>query len=121
MKTANKKEKTQKAKLKIKRQDKVIVIAGKSKGHTGIVQKVQGQKVIVQGANIIKKHVKPNPNIQEPGGIKEFEAPFHVSNVALVNPVSGKADKVGFKYIDEKGEKKKVRYFKSDNELVDRV
>lgn len=113
------KQKLKKAKLKIKKDDKVIIIAGKSKGKTGAVMKVLNNKVIVQGANMVKKHVKPNPNVQEPGGIKEIEAPIHVSNVALVNPVSGKADKVGYKFIDEDGQKKKVRYFKSDNELVD--
>jgi large subunit ribosomal protein L24 len=104
---------------RIKLNDKVIVVAGKSKGHVGEVVKVLANKLIVKGANIMKKHVKPNPNVQEPGGIKEMEAPIHISNIALVNPVSGKADKVGFKFIDEDGQKKKVRYFKSDDEIVD--
>lgn len=113
------KQKLTKPKTKIKKNDKVIVTAGKSKGKTGLVMKVLKDKLIVQGANMVKKHVKPNPNVQEPGGIKEIEAPLHISNVALANPISGKADKVGFRYIEEKGEKKKVRYFKSDNELVD--
>lgn len=105
---------------RIKTDDKVIVIAGKSKGTVGVVTRVNGDKVVVQGANLVKKHVKPNPNVQEPGGIKEVEAPLHVSNVALVNPVSNKPDRVGFKFIEgEGGVKTKVRYFKSNDELVD--
>ncbi len=105
---------------RIKTEDKVIVIAGKSKGTVGVVTQVKGDKVVVQGANLVKKHVKPNPNVQEPGGIKEIEAPLHVSNVALVNPVSNKPDRVGFKFIEGKdGDKTKVRYYKSNDELVD--
>lgn len=106
---------------RIKTNDKVMVIAGKSKGTIGVVVKVlDNKKVVVQGANMVKKHVKPNPNVQEPGGIKEIEAPLHISNVALVNPVSNKPDRVGFKIVEDKdGVKTKHRYFKSDNELVD--
>jgi len=105
---------------RIKANDKVMVIAGKSKGTVGVVVKVLNNKVVVQGANLVKKHVKPNPNVQEPGGIKEIEAPIHISNVALVNPVSNKPDRVGFKIVEDKdGVKTKHRYFKSDNELVE--
>lgn len=100
---------------RIKSGDTVIVIAGKSKGHVGAVKAVQNDTVIVEGANLVKKHVKPNPNINEQGGIKTLEKPLHISNVAIYNAVTEKADKIGFKFLDSK----KVRYFKSNGELVD--
>jgi large subunit ribosomal protein L24 len=101
---------------KIRRDDEVIVLAGKDKGKTGKVTKVlvENSKVFVEGVNLVKKHQKPVPQLQQPGGIVEKEAPIHVSNVAIVNPATGKADRVGFR--DEDG--KKVRFFKSNNELV---
>lgn len=101
---------------RIKSGDTVIVIAGKSKGHIGSVKKISGEYVVVEGANLVKKHVKPNPNINEPGGIKSIEKQLHISNVAIYNSVTGKADKIGFKYLDDN---KKVRYFKSNDEIVD--
>lgn len=105
---------------RIKKGDTVIILAGKSKGGKGRVILVVGDKVVVEGQNIMKKHVKPNPNVQEQGGIKEIPAPIHVSNVALVNPSTEKADRVGFKFIEsEEGTQVKKRYFKSDGELVD--
>jgi len=101
---------------KIRRDDEVIVLAGKDKGKTGKVTKVlvEDGKVFVEGINLIKKHTKPVPQLQQAGGIVEKEAPLNVSNVAIVNPASGKADRVGFR--DEDG--KKVRFFKSNNELI---
>ena len=101
---------------KIRRDDEVIVLAGKDKGKTGKVTKVlvEESKVFVGGINLIKKHTKPVPQLQQPGGIVEKEAPIHVSNVAILNPKSGKADRVGFRIEDGK----KVRFFKSNNELV---
>ncbi|WP_206483188.1 50S ribosomal protein L24 [Thalassotalea sp. G2M2-11] len=101
---------------KIRRDDEVIVLAGKDKGKTGKVTKVlvEESKVYVEGVNMIKKHTKPVPQLQQPGGIVEKEAPLDVSNVAILNPKTGKADRVGFR--DEDG--KKVRFFKSNNELV---
>jgi large subunit ribosomal protein L24 len=101
---------------KIRRDDEVIVLAGKDKGKTGKVTKVlvEDSKVFVEGINLIKKHQKPVPQLQQPGGIVEKEAPLHVSNVAIVNPATGKADRVGFRVEDGK----KVRFFKSNNELV---
>ena len=101
---------------KIRRNDEVIVIAGKDKGKRGNVKSVitGKDKVIVENINMVKKHVKPNPQIQEPGGIVEKEAPIHVSNIAIYNAASGKADRVGFRLEDGK----KVRFFKSNNELV---
>jgi large subunit ribosomal protein L24 len=101
---------------KIRRDDEVIILAGKDKGKTGKVTKVlvEKSKVLVEGVNLIKKHTKPVPQLQQPGGIIEKEAPLHVSNVALVNPATGKADRVGFRIEDGK----KVRFFKSNNELI---
>ncbi|MBA2652016.1 MAG: 50S ribosomal protein L24 [Tatlockia sp.] len=108
---------------RIKSGDTVIVIAGKSKGHVGKVLKVLNdlKKVIVSGANTIKKHEKPNPQIQKEGGIITREAPLDISNIAICNPVSNKADKVGFKFIEKDGKKNKVRYYKSNNEVIDLV
>jgi len=101
---------------KIRRDDEVIVLAGKDKGKTGKVTKVlvDDSKVFVEGVNLIKKHTKPVPQLQQAGGIVEKEAPLHVSNVAIVNPATGKADRVGFRIEDGK----KVRFFKSNNELI---
>ncbi|CEK09454.1 50S ribosomal protein L24 [Legionella hackeliae] len=106
---------------RIRSGDTVIIIAGKSKGHVGKVTKVYADGVVVEGGNMIKKHVKPNPQLNQQGGIISREAPVHVSNVAMYNPVSKKADKVGFKYLEKDGNKYKVRYFKSNNEIIDLV
>jgi large subunit ribosomal protein L24 len=100
---------------KIRRDDEVIVLAGKDKSKTGKVTKVLSNgKVFVEGVNLIKKHQKPNPQLQVAGGIVEKEAPIDVSNVAIFNPATGKADRVGFRFEDGK----KVRVFKSSGELV---
>ena len=101
---------------KIRRDDEIIVLAGKDKGKTGKITKVlvESGKVFVVGINLIKKHQKPVPQLQQPGGIVEKEAPLNVSNVAIVNPATGKADRVGFRIEDGK----KVRFFKSNNELI---
>lgn len=104
---------------RIRSGDTVVVIAGKSKGHIGKVARVSGDSVVVEGANFNKKHVKPNPQIDQKGGILSIEAPLNVSNVAIFNPVSRKADKVRFGFIEKDGNKTKVRYFKSDDELID--
>lgn len=106
---------------RIKKNDTVIVIAGKSKNHVGKVLRVKDQKVIVEGANLMKKHVKPNPQINQKGGIVPMEAAIDLSNVALYNPVTQKADRVGFKMIEKEGINIKVRYFKSNHEVVDLV
>jgi large subunit ribosomal protein L24 len=107
---------------RIKLGDLVIIIAGKSKGHIGKVIKVVENKVMVEGGNMIKKHVKPNPQKPEiKSGIVSQESLLHVSNVAHYNSVTKKADKVGFKFIDNNGKTLKVRYFKSNDELIDRV
>ena len=106
---------------RIRKDDTVIVIAGKSKNHVGKVLRVVDHKVVVEGANLMKKHVKPNPQIDQKGGIVPMEAPLDVSNVALFNPATKKADKVGFKFLEKDGNTYKVRYFKSNNEVVDVV
>jgi large subunit ribosomal protein L24 len=115
---------------KIKSKDQVIILTGKDKGKTGTVLKiidytnkiqtakgVKANRVIVEGLNMIKKHVKANPSQEKPGGIIEKEASIDISNVALVNPNTGKADKVGFKILE--AENRKVRVFKSTGEVVD--
>jgi large subunit ribosomal protein L24 len=103
---------------KIKKGDEVIILIGKSKGVRGSVLRVigKGEKVVVEGANLIKKHVKPNPNTNTQGGIIEREAPLHISNVAIYNPSIKKADRVVFKVLEDG---KKVRCFKSNGEQVE--
>lgn len=102
---------------KIRKEDNVIVIAGKNKGMKGKVLKVlSDDKVLIEGVNVVKKHVKPNPNKNIQGGIQEKEAPIHCSNVALINPATNQPEKVGFKHLEDG---RKVRYFKSSNEVVD--
>lgn len=103
---------------KLKNGDEVIVLIGKSNGQRGKISKIIKEKgrVVVDGVNMMKKHVKPNPQAGIQGGIVEKEAPMDMSNVALFNPKTGKADKVGFK-LQENG--KRVRFFKSNGELVD--
>lgn len=101
---------------KVKKNDHVIVIAGKDKGKQGNVLQVTIDSVLVEGINKVKKHEKPNPQRGVKGGIIEKEKPINISNVALYNSATGKADSVGFKVL---ADGKKVRYFKSNNELVD--
>lgn len=102
---------------KIKKDDEVIVIAGKDNGKRGTVTKVNSDgKLIVSGINMIKRHTKPNPMLGTPGGIVEKEAPIQASNVAIFNPTTSKADRVGFKVLEDG---KKVRVFKSNGEQVD--
>lgn len=102
---------------KIKKGDEVIVTTGKDKGKRGTVVKVlSDERLVVENVNMVKKHTKPNPNRGEPGGILDKEMPLHISNVALYNPVTGKGDKVGFKFLEDG---KKVRVFKSNQEVVD--
>lgn len=101
---------------RIKTGDEVIVIAGKDRGKRGKVLKLNAGRVMVDNINIVKKHVRPNPNKGEMGGIVEREASLDASNVALYNPVTDKADRVGFR---ELADGRKVRYFKSNGENVD--
>lgn len=102
---------------KIKRDDEVIVITGRDKGKRGKVSKVLADdRLIVGGIQIVKKHQKPNPQAGMPGGIVEKEAPIQASNVAIFNPATKKADRVGFKVLDDG---RKIRVFKSNGEAVD--
>lgn len=100
---------------KIRKDDQVIVLKGKDRGRQGRVTKVRDDRLIVEGINVSKKHVKPNPQRGVQGGIIEKEMSIHISNVALVNPTTNRADKVGIKYL---ADNKKVRYFKSNGEVV---
>ena len=108
---------------KIKKGDEVIVLAGKDKGRRGNVIQVlvSKQKILVEDINVVKKHEKPNPNTNTQGGIIDIEKPIHISNVALYNHQTDKADRVGFKSLASEEDKKnrKVRYFKSNNETID--
>lgn len=102
---------------KIKSSDEVLVLAGKDKGKRGAVKKILASgRVIVEGVNMVKRHVKPNPMRGNPGGIVEKEASIHISNVGIYNAMTGKADRVGIKVLEDG---RKVRFFKSNNEMID--
>lgn len=103
---------------KIKKGDDVIVITGKDKGKRGTVSRVMldVDRVLVDGINMVKKHQKPNPAAGAPGGIIDKEMPMAISNVALFNAATGKADRVGIKQLDDG---RKVRFFKSNGEVLD--
>ncbi len=100
---------------KIKLNDEVILIAGKDKGSTGTVTKITDIKVVVEGLNIAKKHVKANPNSGVTGGIVDIEMPIAISNVAIYNPKTKKADRVGIR-TDKDGNKE--RFFKSNDDSI---
>ena len=101
---------------KIRKGDQVVVIAGKDKGKRGTVSRhVDAERVVVEGINRVKKHVKPNPVKGVVGGVIDKDMPLHVSNVALLNPKTQKADRVGFKVLEDGS---KVRVFKSNGETV---
>lgn len=101
--------------LKIKKNDDVIIITGKDKGNRGSVVRVLGDRLLVSGVNKVKKHQKPNPVKGLTGGIVSQEMPIHVSNVAIYNKATKKADLVGVKTL---GDGKKVRVFKSNGEVI---
>lgn len=102
---------------KLKRDDEVIVIAGREKGKRGTISQLVGDdQVLVAGVNMVKRHTKPNPNAGQPGGIVEREAPLHISNVAIFNSDSDKADRVGIKVLED-GAKKRI--FKSNGQEID--
>ena len=102
---------------KIKKGDQVIVLSGKDKGRTGTVLSIlKNSKVLVENINVVKKHQKGNPNTGQEGGIIEKEMPVHISNVMLLNPITNQPDRVGIKKLEDGT---KVRYFKSNNEVVD--
>ena len=103
---------------KIRKGDEVVIITGKDKGQRGVVTKVMPKedKVIVENRNLVKKALRPNPAQGVTGGIIDKEMPLHVSNVMLYNPATKKPDRVGFRILEDG---RKVRFFKSNNEVVD--
>lgn len=102
---------------KIKKGDRVIVLAGRDKGKQGnVIRVLENDRLLVENVNMVKRHTKPNPNQGVQGGIVEKEATIHVSNVALYNGAKGRGDRVGIKTLEDG---KKVRYFKSNDEVVD--
>jgi large subunit ribosomal protein L24 len=101
---------------RIRKGDQVILIAGKNKGQKGEIVRVLGDKVVVTNVNIVKRHTKANPQLGQPGGVIEREAPVHISNVMLFNPKSGKGERVGIKVLEDGT---KIRVFRSSNEAVD--
>ena len=101
---------------KIKKGDNVVVVTGRDKGKRGDVARVvDAEHVVVNGINTVKRHTRPNPLKNQPGGIVTKEQPIHVSNVAIWNPVTQKADRIGFRTLDDG---RKVRYFKSNGEQI---
>ena len=101
---------------KIRKGDEVAVLTGKDKGKRGTVLRVVEGAVVVEGINRVKKHVRPNPMKGEVGGIVDKEMPIQISNVAIFNAATQKADRVGFKVLEDG---RKVRFFKSSGEVVD--
>ena len=102
---------------KLRKGDDVVVLSGRDKGKRGtVLQIIENNRILVDNVNVIKKHVKPNPNRGETGGIIEREAPIQISNVALFNPNTNKAARVGYKVLEDG---RKVRVFKSDGEVAD--
>ena len=101
---------------RIRKGDRVVVIAGKDKGKQGEVVRVLGDKVVVSNINVVKRHTKPNPQAGQAGGVIEREAPIHVSNVMLFNPASGKGERIGIKKLEDG---RKLRVFRSSGEAVD--
>lgn len=102
---------------KIKKGDEVIVIAGRSKGQRGnVIKRIDDNRLLVENVNMIKKHVKANPNTGQSGGIIDKESPINQSNVMMYNPATEKGDRVGIKILEDN---RKVRYFKSNGEVID--
>lgn len=102
---------------KFRKGDGVVVIAGRDKGKRGtVIRRLDSEMLLVEGVNRVKKHVRPNPVKGDQGGIVEKEMPIHQSNVALFNPATQKADRVGVKMLEDG---RKVRVFKSNGELVE--
>jgi len=102
---------------RIKKGDQVIVLTGRDRGKRGsVLRRIDNDHILVEGINRVKKHQRPNPMKNQPGGIIDKEMPIHVSNISLLNPQTQKADRVGFKLLDDG---RKVRVFKSNGETVD--
>ena len=103
---------------KIIKGDQVVVITGKDKGKQGQVVRVLDGKVVVEGVNVVKRHQKPNPMRGVEGGIVSKEMALDISNVAILNPETNKADRVGIKLIENEGKVKRVRFFKSNGSVI---
>ena len=101
---------------RIKKGDQVVINAGKDKGKQGEVLRIDGDRVVVAGANLIKRHTKPNPQAGVAGGVVEREASIHNSNVNVLNPATGKGERVGFKVLEDG---RKIRVFRSSGDAVD--
>ena len=101
---------------RIKKGDQVVVNTGKDKGKQGEVVRVDGDRVVVANVNIVKRHTKPNPQAGVAGGVVEREASIHISNVNVVNPATGKGERVGFKVLEDG---RKIRVFRSSGEAID--
>ena len=101
---------------RIKKGDQVVVNTGKDKGKQGEVVRVDGDRVVVSNVNIVKRHTKPNPQAGVAGGVVEREASIHISNVNVVNPATGKGERVGFKVLEDG---RKLRVFRSSGEALD--
>ena len=102
---------------KIRKGDMVVLITGRDKGRKGaVIEVLADDRVRVEGLNMSKKHQRPNPQIGQQGGIIERESPLHISNIAVFNPATKKADRIGFKQLEDG---RKVRIFKSNNEMID--
>ena len=103
---------------KIIKGDQVVVIAGRDKGKQGQVIRVLGGKVVVEGVNIVRRHQKPNPMRGVEGGVISKEMRLDISNIAILNPETNKADRVGIKLIENEGKVKRVRFFKSNGSVI---
>ena len=107
---------------KIRKGDEVVVLSGRDKGSRGRVLRFHcgrgkdPDRIVVEGVNRVKRHTKPNPNENQPGGIIDREAPIHISKVAIYNPVTGKPDRIGLRFLENGG---KVRFFKSNGEVLE--
>lgn len=101
---------------RIRKGDKVVVNCGKDKGKQGEVLQVHGDRVLIANINMVKRHTKPNPQAGKSGGVLEKEATIHISNVALINPSSGRHEKVGFKILEDG---RKLRLFRASGDVLD--
>lgn len=103
---------------KLKKGDKVVVMTGKDKGKKGVITLVvdSGERVLVENINLVKRHTKPNPQRGTAGGIIEKSMPIHISNVAILNPITGKSDRVGIRTLEDG---QRVRFFKSTREVIE--
>ena len=116
-KAQKRKQQVERNKYRIKKNDDVIVLAGRARGVRGKVLRVcPDERIYVEGANMVTKHVRPNPNVGEQGGRIEREASIHISNVAIFNPKTKAADRIGYKFLQDG---KKVRIFVSTKEEID--